>query len=100
MTPNRDRVANTVSNLERIARHAPVAENESPYFDSPVRVTIHSYRKRIADPDGLSAKAVLDGIVRHGGILADDSAKQIKEIRFEQTKADEEKTVIVIEELE
>jgi len=70
-------------------------------FNSPVCIIIHSYRRRLADPDGISAKAALDGIVR-AGILADDTAKQIKEVRFKQTKIkapEEEKTEIIIYEV-
>lgn len=69
-------------------------------FNSPVCLLIHSFRYRLCDPDGLSAKAVIDGLV-NVGVLTDDSAKQIKEISFKQTKipkTQDEKTVIEIEE--
>ena len=69
-------------------------------FDSPVCLTIHNYRHRLVDPDGISAKAAIDGIVK-AGILIDDSPEQIKEIRFTQTKIktkENEHTEIIIEE--
>ena len=71
-----------------------------PRFNTQVCILVHSYRHRLADPDGISAKAAIDGIVK-AGILFDDQTKQIKEVRFKQTKIptkEEEKTVITIEE--
>lgn len=70
-------------------------------FDSPVRITVISYRKRLADPDGISAKAAIDGIVAEG-LLRDDSAKEVREVRYRQVKVgrgEDEKTEIVIEEV-
>jgi Holliday junction resolvase RusA-like endonuclease len=52
----------------------------------------------LADIDGLSIKAAIDGIVE-AGILADDSPKQVKEIRNSQSKGKIEKTTITIEEI-
>ena len=70
-------------------------------FDTQVCITIHSYRRRLCDPDGISGKAVIDGIVK-AGILTDDTPEQIKEVRFKQTKIKspaEEKTEIIISEV-
>ena len=67
-------------------------------YDTPVCIIVNSYRKRLCDPDGISAKAVIDGIVK-AGILSDDTTKQISEVRFKQTKIktkEEEKTEIII----
>ncbi|MCK5608683.1 hypothetical protein KAR91_42795 [Candidatus Pacearchaeota archaeon] len=69
-----------------------------PRFNTPVCIVIHSYRHRLADPDGISAKAAIDGLVK-ADILADDTTKQIKEISYKQTKIkrpEEEKTVLKI----
>lgn len=68
-------------------------------FTARVNVTVHSVRRRLTDPDGASAKAVIDGIVK-AGILEDDGPKFIKEVRFSQEKAKgrEEETIITIEE--
>lgn len=76
-----------------------MAASKSATFNSQVSLRIHHYRSRLADPDGLSAKAAIDGLV-HCGILRDDSAKEISEVRHVQHKvknAEEEKTVIEIE---
>lgn len=64
-----------------------------------VNIIIHSFRKRLTDPDGISAKAAIDGLVK-AELLPDDCNKYINEIRFKQTKIgtkEEEKTVITIE---
>ena len=69
-----------------------------PRFDSPINLLFHSYRHRLVDPDNLSAKAVIDAIVR-SGICRDDTSEQIKEIRFKQTKIgtkEKEKTEVTI----
>ncbi len=92
-----DKTSVPASNMEPDTGNAPVAANETPAFDTPVNIRVISYRKRNHDPDGISAKAVLDGLVATG-ILADDSTKQVKSITFESRKATEdEKTVIILE---
>jgi hypothetical protein len=71
---------------------------EVPRFAAPVDVFITHYRHRLADPQGASTKAAMDAIVR-GGLLADDSPKEIREIRDRQKKVptcDPEKTEIEI----
>lgn len=97
-TPTRNRAADTAADVERIARDAPVAEEEGSRFYSRVRIGIISYRKRLADPDGVSAKAAIDGLVR-AGILGGDSSEFVEEVWYRQEKSKEEKTVIVIEEV-
>ena len=69
-----------------------------PRFNSPVCITFHSIRRRLTDPDGASIKAACDGLVK-AGILADDTAQQIKEIRQTQELckvSEDEKTIITI----
>ena len=70
-------------------------------FGSRVDIEIVSYRLRLADADGISGKAAIDGIVA-AGILRDDSAKEVREVRFRQIKVQnetDEKTEIVITEI-
>jgi Holliday junction resolvase RusA-like endonuclease len=67
-------------------------------FAGKVSISIHHTRNRLADIDGLSAKAVIDGLVGCG-ILTDDSAKQVAEVRHYQSKGSPEETKIVIEEI-
>jgi len=66
-----------------------------PRFNTPVCITFVSYRKRLCDPDGISYKAAIDGLVK-AGVLADDSPKEVKEIKFRQIQSSEEKTVIEV----
>ena len=82
-------------NMEQDTSDAPVAEKDATGFDTLVNIHVISYRKLKHDPDGVSVKAVLDGIVR-AGILADDSTEQVKSITFESRKSKEEKTIIEI----
>lgn len=55
-------------------------------------------RRRAADLDNLSIKAVLDGLVL-AGVLKDDSPQQIAEIHHRQSKGQQEKTIIEVEEI-
>jgi len=64
-------------------------------LDSRVNITVTSYRKRKHDPDGISVKAVLDGIVR-AGLLPDDSCHEVESITFKSILSKEEKTIIDI----
>jgi Holliday junction resolvase RusA-like endonuclease len=84
--------------MESAARNESLGPDEMPQFTSPVRITITHTRNRLADMDNLSGKAVLDGCVA-AGILADDTAQQVTEIRTRQIKGDPERTEIEIEEI-
>lgn len=65
--------------------------------DTRVDIHVHSRRHRLADPDGLSVKWVLDAIVTQG-ILRDDSAKEIRAVTFSQEKiAQSEPEITVVE---
>lgn len=91
-----NRPASAHAHLEPSIGNAPMGSDEVSTFTSPVRVAFYHTRKRLADIDGLSGKAVLDGIVALG-ILADDKAEQVTEVTHRQEKGGVEKTVIVIE---
>ncbi len=94
---NRNRNPSTSSDVEPGVGDAPLGADEVTAFASPVRVSIHSVRKRLADPDGISGKAAIDGVVACG-ILRDDSPEQVVEVRFSQSKGKRERTLITIEE--
>ncbi len=96
------RVADRIAYLERIARSKQVEESKNPAFDTRVRITVVSYRVRLTDTDGVSAKAAIDGLVL-AGVLKDDSHKYVEEVRYSQkkvSKASEQKTQIIIEAVE
>jgi Holliday junction resolvase RusA-like endonuclease len=98
---SRDRRTRQNADLERTTGNESISPGKGPAFTAPVSIAVHHYRCRLADPDGLSIKAALDGIV-HCNLLRDDSAKEITEIRHYQYKvknADEERTEIIITEV-
>lgn len=84
------------ANMEQDLGNAALRTNEAKAFSTPCRITFHHVRKRLADIDGISGKAVIDGLVQ-AGVLADDTAKQVTEVRNCQTKGETEETRIVIE---
>lgn len=70
-------------------------------FDSPVGIVVTSYRVRLCDLDGISAKAIIDGIV-HRGILQDDGPEWVTSLEYREVKVKskgEEKTVVEITEM-
>ncbi len=81
--------------MEPIIRNEQVGKTEGNKLDKRVCIHIHSKRRRLADPDGVSGKAAVDGLAE-GGIFTDDSAKYIKEISFSQEKSKTEETIIDI----
>ena len=83
-----------------------VDEPRRPYaaqaFDSPVSIRIHSRRHRLTDSDGICGKWIIDAIVE-SGLLRDDSAQWVKEVRFSQEKIsgnEPETTLVEIREIE
>lgn len=91
---NHNSVAN--ADLEQDFGNAAFRANETARITAPCRLHFHHVRKRLADIDGLSVKAVIDGLVRIG-ILADDSPEFVKEITHSQSQGHPEKTIIQIE---
>ena len=81
--------------LESAIRHEQVGTAKGDKLDKRVRIHVHSKRRRLADPDGISCKAAIDGLAK-SGILIDDSAKYVKEVSFSQEKSKEEETIIHI----
>ena len=82
--------------MEQAFRDEQMAKNEVAKFNTPVGIHVRSFRKRLADADGISAKAAIDGIV-HAGILSDDSPKEVQKVTYSQEKCSEERTEITIE---
>lgn len=92
-----NRGSDTDANVEPVAGDEPLSESKATAFDSQVRVRIDTFRTRLADADGISAKAILDGLV-YCGVLRGDSLKEIAEpVEIYQHKVknqSEEKTEI------
>lgn len=94
---SRNHPANPAPNVEQDSRNGGVAKEKAPRLNPPVRLLIHSYRHKLADSDGVSAKAAIDGCVK-AGILPDDTTAEIKEVRYRQTKipkTQDEKTELI-----
>jgi len=81
--------------MESRSSDAPLGAEKITRFNSPVYIHIHSVRARLVDSDGISAKAVIDGIVK-AGLLSDDSPRYVKEVSYSQEKGSPEKTLIHI----
>jgi hypothetical protein len=95
---NKNSAAGAASNMEQAPSHEPVGEKKIPRLDSPCRIHVHSRRHRLADPDGISGKAAIDGLV-HSGILPDDSTRYVQEVTYSQSKVktvDQEETEVII----
>lgn len=84
------------SNLEQNTGDESLAEKIFKRQDTPVSIHVHSIRKRLADADGISAKAAIDGIV-NSGLLRDDSPQYVRKVSYSQQKGSEEITVITID---
>lgn len=99
---DQDRTPVPASDLELHPGNAPLEAKEAARLDTRVHIRVISYRKRKHDPDGVSVKAVLDGLTRRG-ILPDDSWEEIASVLFESRrceKGEPERTVIEIAEIE
>ena len=85
--------------MEPDFRFEQMAKKKIARLDTCCRLHVHSRRYRLADADGLSAKAVIDGLV-HAGVLQDDSPQYVKSVTQTQekiTKKETEETIITIE---
>lgn len=90
------------ANVEQTFGNEPLAAKKTPRLDTRCSLHIHSRRHRLADPDGISCKAAIDGLVL-AGVLPDDSAKYVKEVSQSQEKIptkEIEETLITIMEVD
>jgi Holliday junction resolvase RusA-like endonuclease len=101
MSKRKSRGSGKDANVELLVSNESMAACKGSTFDTPVNISVNHYRCRLCDPDGLSVKAAIDGLV-HCGVLRDDSAKEISEIRHFQhkvSKPEDERTEITITEV-
>lgn len=90
-------IAGKASDLECVIGHESLETCEGQALNAQADLLVVSYRCRLADMDGVSAKAAIDGCV-HRGILRDDNARWIREIRYRQIKVknqEDEKTLLI-----
>lgn len=83
-------------NVEQSHGDESVGEKTSAGLFARCSITVHSKRKRLADTDGISCKAIVDGL-RKAGVFRDDNAAIIEEVRFKQEKATDDETIIIVE---
>ena len=86
------------ADVEHLYPPASSGEKQIEPFAVRVDIHIHSKRKRLADPDGVCAKAVIDGIVKTG-LLQDDSAKEVRNVSYSEEQAKEDETIITLTEV-
>ena len=84
--------------MEQNTSNESLGAQKAARLTAPHDLHVHSIRKRLADSDGISAKAVIDGLIK-AGVLIDDSPKYIKEISFSQEKGKKEKTILTFTEV-
>ena len=71
LSKGRNNTAIPISNTKSFKRALTLGAQEVPRLDTPCFISVHSIRKRKPDLDGLSSKAVIDGVVSLA-ILPDD----------------------------
>lgn len=82
---NRACIPSTRTKPKRDFKHGFARQAEGQKFDEPVVISFIHHRHRLIDLDNLFTKHIIDQIVE-AGILADDSPKEVKEIRHTQIK--------------
>lgn len=95
---NPDRTAVSAADVEYDSGDAPFRAEAAAGSDSRISICVTSYRRYRHDTEGVSIKAVLDGLVRRG-IIADDSAEKVREVCFRSIicgKEEQERTLIDI----
>jgi hypothetical protein len=96
-----NRVAVQAAHMESHSRNEPVETGQAQQITPPCNIHVHSRRHGLADADGISFKATLDGIVA-AKILPDDNAQVVKEVTYSQEKIgryEQEETIITITEI-
>jgi hypothetical protein len=91
----KNRAAVRTPDLESDSKHGPKTKNVDQEVHPRFRLHIHSKRRRLTDPDGISAKAAIDGLAK-GGILRDDSAAYISAVTFSQEFSHLDETIIEV----
>ncbi len=94
---NQDHSSLSAADLESASRHESLAKKPGSRLHSKCRVHVHSRTHRLADEDGRSIKAALDGL-RKGRLLEDDSPEFVSMVSQSQelTQGDEETIIDLI----
>jgi len=92
-------ITGTDPDAKQPARDKPVAAKKGPRFNSPVYISFLCFRQHLADRDGISGKAAIDGLV-NCAILKNDTTAEIKKIDYKQhliAQDQKEMTIIIID---
>jgi hypothetical protein len=95
-----NRNTDSATHLEPYLVDEPLGAQKAERLNPPFNIHVHVIRERLCDPDGISAKAAIDGLVK-ARVLPDDSAKYVEKVSYTQekvVKGEEEKTIITITE--
>lgn len=86
----------SASHMESNLGNESVGAESPTRLDTPCRIHLRSLRRRLADPDGISGKALIDGL-QHAGLFSNDSSREIESVTYSQEKTTgEEITEITI----
>ena len=86
------------ADTKRLVRDEPLEAEEGYPFSARVDIRVHHVRKRLADPDNLCIKAVIDAL-RRSGILREDTQEFVRSVAHTQEKGKPERTIIEITEV-
>ena len=89
----------SATDMESNIKHASTGKKCTLPLDSPCCLHLHSRRHRLADSDGISGKAVIDGLV-NAKVLQDDRPDYVQRVTYSQEKipkTENEETIITIE---
>lgn len=82
--------------MESTISYESMGKKEGERLDKKCRIHVHSRTNRLADEDGRSAKAAIDGLCL-AGILPDDNTRFVSEVSHSQEIVkDGEETIIDI----
>jgi len=82
--------------MESTTGYESVAKKRGTRLDKKCSIHVHSRTNKLADADGRSSKAVIDGLCL-AGILPDDSPKFVSEVSHSQEAVKgKEETIIDI----
>jgi hypothetical protein len=90
----RDNHANRLANMEQAVGGERERANSYQEDGQICRVYVHNIRKKLADNDNISGKAMLDRLVE-AGILLDDTPKEVEFVRHTQEVTKEEEITII-----
>ena len=82
--------------MESAFSNGALAKKEGERLDKRCSISVFSRTKRLADEDGRSSKAAIDGL-REAGVLENDNPKFVKKVeQSQEITTEDEETIIDI----